>query len=120
MDYLYRAGACRIKREEMIIECTIRDITYKSINQASIDTGESVSMIRHRMQSANFPEYVSKHFEKNPIRKRNRSDWIYQYDGFETKNMAEMARRLGIDYQHCAYLFRSKSNPQYVRVKNPE
>lgn len=97
--------------------CCIDGIEYKSMKAASTALGISITGLRTRLRSSNFPEYISKHHPKIQHKKVAISCSIR---GIEYASITDAARRLKISYTALSNRLSSCNYPDYVCADIPK
>ena len=96
--------------------CTIDGIDYDSEQAAADALGCYTSGLRIRLQSSNFPEYVSKHRPK----KERRTFVSCSVAGVEYRSIGDAAREAGVHYREMVRRLVSPDYPDYVCDKRPK
>ena len=96
--------------------CTVDGVHYESEKDAAEDLGIYTRTLRRRLQSSNFPEYVSKHLPK----KDSRTFVSCCVAGIEYKSIGDAARETGIHYKEMVSRLTSPDYPDYVCEKRPK
>lgn len=108
-----KAGSQPPKKKQ---PCTIDGVHYKSGYAATKALGISIGKLLTRLQSSNFPEYVSKHHPK----RHTRGFVPCSVAGVEYKSIGYAARDLGIHYNEMTHRLVSPDYPDCVCEKRPK
>lgn len=96
--------------------CTIDGVHYESEKAAAEALGLYASGLRIRLESTNFPEYISKHRPK----KYRRAFVSCCVAGIEYRSIGDAARDLGISYGELKHRLVSSDYLDYVCAKRPK
>ena len=102
--------------------CTIDGIDYESERTAMRILGIGIRQIRNRLQSPDYPGYVSKRRVKRRDDKKggDKADAPCSVDGVEYESVKAAAKDLGISTSGLKYRLRSRSFPNYISEHHPK
>lgn len=100
--------------------CTINGVHYESMNTAAKVLGVSIATVRHRLQSPNFPRYVSKYHPKKKLRKAPDRGYPCIIEGVHYKSEHEAAKDLKTDVANVINRLQSSNSPGYISKHYPK
>ena len=98
--------------------CTINGVRYESENRAAKALNIGLGTVRHRLQSSNYPGYVSKHHPKKDCSNENLVPCSIA--GIEYESVRQAARALGISPYKVKHRLASFDYPDYVCAEYPK
>lgn len=121
LDFPGYVSEHRLKKKfkEERYSCTIDGVDYKSEHEANKILGVGIRELRNRLQSPDFPEYVSK-YRKKEYRNKKRRGFPCSVAGIEYKSIGEATRELGISHNMMIKRLSSFDYPDYVSEKYPK
>ena len=101
------------RRKSAEKSCTIKGVKYESQKSAAEALGLDVGVLRYRLKSSNFPEYVSKTHPKINVREGHaRIGCSVAGVKYNSVRSAQMA--LGISHYEMMYRLASLDYPDYI------
>lgn len=100
--------------------CTIGAVSYESESAAAKDLGVSVTLLKSRLRSFNFPNYNSKYRTKVKHRPRNTRATPCSINGIRYKSQKEAAKSLKIGVGKLRVRLLSSNFPEYVSQNIPK
>lgn len=103
----------RKRRKWLAKSCTINGIEYESQYVAAEALGLDVGVLRYRLKSSNFPEYVSAHHKKMNVNKGYARIGC-SVAGVEYNSVRSAQITLGISHYEMMRRFASLDYPNYI------
>ena len=97
------------------LPCTVDGTEYESLSAAAKDLGIGIETLKHRLRSPNFPDHISKHHPKRPLKSPERKTRSCTIGGIEYESLVDAAKNLGISTQTLGYRLGSSNFPGYVK-----
>ena len=101
------------RRKWLAKSCTINGVKYESQKSAAEALGLDVGVLRYRLKSSNFPEYVSKTHPKINVRKGHARIGC-SVAGVEYNSVRSAQIALGISHYEMMYRLASLDYPDYI------
>ena len=101
------------RRKSAEKSCTIKGVKYESQKSAAEALGLDVGVLRYRLKSSNFPEYVSKTHPKINVREGHARIGC-SVAGVEYNSVRSAQIVLGISHYEMMYRFASLDYPNYI------
>ena len=101
------------RRKSAEKSCTIKGVKYESQKSAAEALGLDVGVLRYRLKSSNFPEYVSAHHKKMNVNKGYARIGC-SVAGVEYNSVRYAQLTLGISHYEMMYRFTSLDYPNYI------
>lgn len=98
------------------IKCTIDNVDYISISEASSALGISIASITNRLKSPKYLNYTSEQISKTPIKIRKDLNSCI-IDGVYYNSAKEASDKLSIKYSTVAYRINSNNYPNYQSTR---
>ena len=96
----------------------VKGVRYESQIVAANTLGVSTIVLRHRLRSSNYPEYISKYHLKVQRKKRSRFRCIIK--GVEYASVSEAAKKLKMNPNTLSNRLKSFNYPDYVCAEIPK
>ena len=99
------------KRRRYAAPCSVAGVEYASVSDASRKLGIAEDMIRRRLASPDFPDYVCADIPKNPPKPPR-----YTVRGKPYETMKEIAKAEGVTGERIRQKMNDPSYPEYQRL----